>query len=419
MGAKVSRGALLATLAGNTLEFYDFITYTFFAVYLGRAFFPTDSELASLLLSVATFGIGFLTRPLGGVLIGAYADRAGRKPALLLTIVLMTVGTLGIVVTPAYATIGIAAPILLVIARLVQGLALGGEVGAASAVLLEAAPPGKRALYISLQSMSQGVATLAAGIVGLTLANILEPAQLASWGWRVAFAVGLLLVPAGLYLRRTLPETMATPKHTSTRAVLGSVLRNHRRELVLVVLATMCMTVSTYVLNFLTTYALTTLGMPASSALVAPLIIGIVTIAGALIGGPICERFGRKRTMIGSRILTIIVVIPAFLYVLHDRTALSLIVMITVLGLVTTPGAVAALTVMAEVFPEENRASGIALSYGLMVTIFGGTTQVAITWLIGVTGSPLAPAFYVVVTSVISMVAMSMLPETGDRLASS
>ncbi len=415
MAAKISRGALLATLAGNTLEFYDFITYTFFAVYVGRAFFPTDSAFASLLLSVATFGVGFLTRPLGGIWIGAYADRAGRKPALLLTIVLMTIGTLGLCATPSYASIGLAAPILLVVARLVQGIALGGEVGTASSVLVESAPPGQRALYMSLQSLSQGVATLGAGLVGITVALVLTPAQLASWGWRVAFAVGLLLVPVGFYLRRALPETLPSPTHSSAISVLGAVVREHRRELILVVLVTMCMTVSTYVLNFMTTYALTTLHMDASSALVAPIVVGAFTIIGALIGGPLCERFGRRRTMIVSRLIAIVIVIPAFLYVVHVRSVFSLAVMIAVLSLVMVPGAVAALTTMAEVFPAQTRAAGISLAYALTVTIFGATTQIVITWLIEVTGSPLAPAVYIIVTSLISIGAMMLMRETGDR----
>lgn len=415
MTTKTSRGAVIATLAGNTLEFYDFITYTFFAVYIGKAFFPTGSSFVSLLLSVATFGVGFLTRPLGGALIGAYADRAGRKPALLLTIVLMSIGTLGLTATPSYATIGVAAPVLLVIARLVQGLALGGEVGAASAVLLESAPRGKEALYMSLQSLSQGVASVLAGLVGLTLALALTPAELASWGWRVAFGAGLVLVPLGLYLRRVLPETSTGPTHASTGAVLGSVLKGHWREVVLVVMATMCMTVSTYVLNFMTTYALTSLALPPRAALVAPLAVGASTIAGALIGGPLCERFGRRPTMIWSRVVTVVVTVPAFVLLLHYPSTLSLIGTIVVLGLITVPGTVAALTVMAEVFPAANRAAGIAVTYALTVTIFGASTQVVITWLIDATGSPLAPAFYVVATSLISIAAMALLPETRGR----
>ncbi len=219
----VPRGAIIATLVGNTIEFYDFIAYAFFAVYIGKAFFPTNDPTASLLLSVATFGLGFLTRPLGAVMIGAYADRAGRKPALLLTVGLMSLGTLGLVATPSYASIGIAAPIILVLSRLAQGFALGGEVGPANAVLLECAPVKQRALYMSLQGASQGVANMAGGIVGLVVASALTRDQLASWGWRIPFAFVLLLIPVGVYMRRVLPETLPEPKHATAGASLRAV----------------------------------------------------------------------------------------------------------------------------------------------------------------------------------------------------
>ena len=412
MQSQLRRGALFATLAGNTLEFYDFLTYSFFAVYVGRAFFPTDSEFASLLLSVATFGIGFLTRPLGGIWIGAYADRAGRRPALLLTMVLMTVGTLGLVLTPPYASIGIAAPLILVVARLVQGIALGGEVGPASAVLVEGAPEGKRGLYMSLQSMSQGVAILAGGLVGLTLAQTLDADQLASWGWRAAFAVGLLLVPVGLYLRRALPETLSEPKHATAMAALRAVMTGHRRELVIVVMVTSCMTISSYVMTYMTTYAQTALGMPPTAAMAAPIANGVATILAALAGGVIADRFGRRRTMIVSRLLVVALQLPAFLYLVYSPTVTALVIVVVVLSLVGTPGAVAALTAMAEIFPTEIRGAGISLAYALTVTIFGATTQFVIAWLIGVTGSPYAPAIYVMVSSAISIGAMTMLRET-------
>lgn len=412
MASPIRRGALFATLAGNTLEFYDFLTYSFFAVYVGRAFFPTDSEFASLLLSVATFGIGFLTRPLGGIWIGAYADRAGRKPALLLTMVLMTAGTLGLVLTPSYATIGIAAPLILVVARLVQGIALGGEVGPASAVLVEGAPEGKRGLYMSLQSLSQGFAILAGGAVGLGLTSALDAEQLQSWGWRAAFALGLLLVPVGLYLRKTLPETLTERKHASAVAVLRHVLASHRRELVLVVLVTSASTIGTYVLTYMTTYAQTSLGMPPTAAMAAPLAQGAATIVFAPLGGLIADRFGRRRTVIVSRLLGLALQIPAFLYLSHSPTVFALVLTITVQTFIGLPGSVAALTTMAEVFPAEVRGAGISLAYALTVTIFGATTQFAIAWLIGVTGSPLAPAVYMMVASIISIGAMTMLRET-------
>src|SRR6266478_8599658 len=248
----LDRRGVVATVVGNALEFYDFLTYSFFAVYIGRAFFPTDSELASLLLSLATFGVGFFTRPLGGLLIGAYADRAGRRPALMLTISLMAVGTLGVAVTPSYAAIGIAAPVILVAARLVQGLALGGEVGPSTAVLLECSSPGRRGIYTSWQSASQGIAILAAGLVGVVLGAVLSPEQLADWGWRVAFALGLIIVPVGLYIRRRLPETLMRRPDTGTSAgVIRVVWNQHLGSMTLAILVIMCMTISVYVNNYM------------------------------------------------------------------------------------------------------------------------------------------------------------------------
>lgn len=404
MVPKVSRGAIVATLIGNTLEFYDFIAYTFFSVQIGHAFFPTGSSFASLLLSVATFGIGFLTRPLGGVWIGAYADRVGRKPALLLTIALMTIGTLGLVATPSYASIGIAAPIILVLSRLAQGFALGGEVGPANAVLVECAPPHQRALYISLQGMSQGVAILASGIVGMAVATSLTADQLASWGWRIPFVAGLALIPVGLYMRRALPETLPEPKHATAGAALGAVWSGHRREVVLIVLVTASSTILTYIGNYMTTYATVTLGMSATAGMVAPIATGLSTVIVAPIAGLLCERFGRRTVLLASRIATIAVIIPAFLYVSHERTMFSLVTSVIALNLVSLPASVAALTVMAEVFPSESRGAGISLTYALTVTIFGATTQFVVTWLLEVTGSPLSPAYYGIAASVLSVV---------------
>lgn len=410
----MGRGALIATLAGNTLEFYDFISYTFFAVYIGKTFFPTSSSFASLLLSVATFGVGFLTRPLGGMWIGALADRAGRKPALLLTIVLMTIGTLGLVATPGYATIGIAAPIVLVLSRLVQGVALGGEVGAASAVLIESAPPDQRAIYMSLQSMSQGVANLFAGVVGLSLTELLAPAQLASWGWRIAFAVGLVLVPIGFYMRRALPETLPEPKHTSAAGAIRAVWRDHRRELVLIVLVAMCITISAYVAAFMTTFAITSLHMTPAEGMIVPIALGLVTIVGSVVAGWVCERFGRKRTMIVSRLAVVVATIPLYMYLIEARSVTALVIVIVANGLLGAPSGVAAVTMMAELFPREIRGTSIAIAYGLTVTIFGATTQVVITWLIEVTGSLYAPGYYVMGAGLISVLAMTQLRETKD-----
>jgi MFS family permease len=410
MAPRLDRGAVAATVAGNALEFYDFLTYATFAVYIGRAFFPTGNAFASLLLTLATFGVGFVTRPLGGVLIGAYADRAGRRPALMLTISLMTVGTLGLAVTPSYASIGLAAPIILIIARLVQGLALGGEVGPSTAVLLECAPLHRRGSFVSWQSASQGIAVLAAGMVGFVLSNILDKAQLAAWGWRLPFALGLLIVPVGLYIRRRLPETLEAPGTRGGGAVLGLLWREHRRTLLLAILIIMCLTVSTYVDGYMTTYALTSLGMPVSKAMLATIANGAVMAVAAVYGGRLSDRYGRKPVMILPRLALLIAVVPAFMLLIAHTTPVTLVLVTALLTLLGTLSAASVLTALGEVFPNEVRSSGLAVSYALSVSVFGGSTQFIVAWLIGVTGNRVSPGYYVVITSIISLWAMFRLP---------
>ncbi len=410
---ELDRWAIAATVAGNALEFYDFLAYSFFAVYIGRAFFPTGQDFASLLLSLATFGVGFVTRPLGGVLIGTFADRAGRRPALMLTIGLMAVGTLAIAVTPSYASIGIAAPLILVIARLIQGLALGGEVGPSTAVLLECAPPGRRGLLTSWQSASQGIAILAAGAVGVMLAQVLTKDQLADWGWRVPFAVGIIIVPVGLYIRQRLPETLVAASASQTQAgVLSLIWRQHRRSLALVILIIMSLTISTYVNTYMTTFALTTLGLPASQAMWATLVGGVIVALGANWGGRLSDRFGRRPVMIVPRVVLMLLIYPAFVFLVHEKTLWALLSVTALLQLLTVASAAAVLAAMTEVFPNAVRSAGTAISYAVSVSVFGGTTQFVIAWLIGTTGDPLSPAYYVIATSLVSLWAMFKLPET-------
>jgi MFS family permease len=408
----LDRWAVAATVAGNALEFYDFLAYTTFAVYIGKAFFPTRTEFASLLLSLATFGVGFFTRPLGGLLIGAFGDRAGRRPALMLTIGLMAVGTLAVAVTPPYAQIGIAAPVILVAARLIQGLALGGEVGPSTAVLLECAPPGRRGAYTSWQSGSQGIAILACGLVGVGLGATLSRDQLSDWGWRVPFALGLIIVPVGLYIRRRLPETLLAQGTRRGADVLRFVWQGHRRSLLLAILIIMCLTITTYVINYLTTYALTSLGLPASKAMLSTLTQGALLAGGAFWSGHLSDRFGRRPVMIWSRIAVVLMVYPAFLFLVGEKTAWALVLVTALLSVPQLMGAVAALAAVTEIFPNEVRCSGLAVAYAVSVSVFGGTTQFVIAWLIGTTGDPLSPAYYVIVTSLISLWAMFQLPET-------
>jgi MFS family permease len=393
---------VVATVAGNALEFYDFLTYSFFAVYIGRAFFPAGSELATLLLSVATFGIGFLTRPLGGLVIGSYADRAGRKPALLLTFGLMTIGTLAIVVTPTYARIGVAAPLILVVARLLQGLALGGEMGPAMSAILEGAPPHRRGLYTSFLAASQGTAIFAAGLGGLALSVVVSKEQLADWGWRVPFALGLLIVPVGAYIRRSLPETLHAPAQRGGVEVLRLVWRDHRRAIALTTMVIMTLTI---------------LGLPPEVAMLSPLVLGVTNVGCAIWGGRLADRYDRRKLMIGSLLATMVGIYPAFLLLVTVKTAWALVFVTMLVPVLLAPGSVALLVTMGDMFPNEVRSSGISITYALAVTVFGGTTQFVITWLIGVTGNPLSPAWYVIASSAVSVWAVLRLPIAPPQIA--
>ena len=386
-----------ATVAGNAIEFYDFTTYAFFAVYIGKTFFPSNSPLTSLLLSVAVFGVGFVTRPLGGVLIGAFADRAGRKPAMLLTIGLITAGTMGLALTPSYESIGIAAPIIVVLCRLVQGLALGGEVGPATSYLIEIAPPGKRGLYGSWQLASQGVASLMAGIVG----------------------VALTLNPIAIFLRRHMPETLDHGHGAQSAPGAGSEklpaprIRDHARIIGLAVMMVMGTTVSTYVAIYMTTYAITTLKLSPVIGMTSTILVGLATWAGALLGGWLSDRYGRTPVLLWPRVALLVLTYPAFLLLIEYTSFFTLACVTSLLALLTAMTGSASLVTIPEHFPSHVRALGLSIAYAVGVTVFGGTTQFVITWLIAATGNPAAPALYVVVTSLITLVAILKMRETG------
>ena len=404
-----------ATVAGNALEFYDFVTYAFFAVAIGKTFFPVGSDLGSLLASVAVFGVGFVSRPLGGVLIGAYADRAGRKPALLLTIVLITFGTLGLALTPSFASIGYAAPVIVVLCRLVQGLALGGEVGPSSAFLIEAAPSAQRGRYASWQTTSQGVAILVAGLFGLLVTAAMPPADLLAWGWRLPFVVGLLLVPLAFYLRRAMPETLhEAPISAVNTGMVG--LARQRRLIGLSILLILGGTVSTYVSGYMTTYATATLKLPPLVAMSATAMVGLTTVGFGLAGGWLCDRYGRKPVMLWPRLLTALLILPAFGLLIERPSLVSLLAVTGFFTALNAASAAATLTAIPELLPRGIRATGMAIAYAVGVTLFGGTTQFIITWLIGATGNPAAPAWYVAGTSVITLLAMAAMPESRDRV---
>lgn len=416
---------IAAITVGNGLEFFDFSIYTYFAAIIGRQFFPSSSEWASLMMSLATFGVGFLMRPLGGIVMGQYADRRGRKPAMTLTLWLMALGSAVFIVAPTYAQIGLAAPALMILGRMIQGFAVGGEVGASTSMLLEYADDKTRGFYSSWQLFSQSLSTLVGSGVGLLLTYTLSSQQLESWGWRLPFVLGLLLVPIGNYIRRFLDETgevEAVPasvgkgggKHAP--GALAEIVRAHRKPLLLGTAIVIGGTSANYiVMHYITTYAKAILHMPFSLALWGSWLAGLLQLLLCAPAGILADRFGRKPVATWSRLALIVLVFPAFMLMDAMRNGVGLLGAVTVMVVPMVFTSISSIVMMSELFPRRVRATGLALCYGLGVSIFGGFSQFIATWLVKVTGSNLGPAWYVIGTGVVSLVAIAMTPETAGR----
>ena len=408
----ITRGQITAAVMGNALEFYDFTTYALFAVQIGHTFFPNKSPFENLMLSLMTFGVGFVGRPLGAILLGRYGDRAGRRPAMLLSFGLMGFGLLGLVLTPSYAMIGVAAPVLLVVFRLIQGFALGGEVGPTTAFLIEAAPLHQRGLIGSWQSASQAVASLVGATVALGMTSVLSAGQMESFGWRIAFGLGVLVIPLGFYLRRALPETLHRKEEVQDIHPTGTGAFSHARPLLLGLAMIMSFTTSTYVLLYMTTFATQTLHMTPAHAFGASVSNGACGLIFALLGGALSDRFGRKPVMITARTLFLLAIYPAFYLIVKNHDPVTLIVATGVLSMFSSTSVGVALVALTESLRKDVRSTGMAIVYAVGVAVFGGIVQPAVTWVIKATGSPMAPAWYMMGAAVVGIAAMILMKET-------
>jgi MFS family permease len=404
---RLTRSQIASVAAGNALEFYDFVTYAFFATQIGRALFPGDAT-SKLLLSLATFGVGFLTRPLGGLLIGRMADRRGRKPAMILTFSMMGIAMTGLALTPSYAVAGMAAPLIAVFFRLLQGFALGGEVGPNIAYLMEAAPPGRRGLYISLNFATADLAVMIAGLIGFGLASVLSGPQLDAWGWRVAFLVGASIVPLGLRLRRTLVETLPASSEADKATTPN-------RMIILLAAAGLFIiagaTISNYTLEYLTTYAQSTLHMAVPTAFAATIILGVIGVFGDLAGGWLADRFGPKRVLVGPWMLLIVLIVPVFHILNQTRTASALLASTAILTLFHILGSTPAVLLFVQALPARVRAGATGIVYALAIAFFGGTTQLFETLLIRWTNNPVAPGWYMMAAVIVALAGALLIPE--------
>ncbi|MEO7786452.1 MAG: MFS transporter [Sphingomicrobium sp.] len=410
LSAAETRKAVTAASVGNALEFYDFVTFAFFAIQIGRTFFPAGSQYLSLMGALATFGAGFITRPIGAYVLGGYADRVGRKPAMLFSMTLMGVAIAVLALTPSFATIGIAAPIIAIGARLAQGFALGGEVGSATSYMMEAATPEKRGFMISWQSATQSIAGVFGALVGIILANVLTTGQIDSFGWRIALLIGVVIVPFGLMVRRSLPETL---HHDDPVERDPAAYRAYKKVIVLGFLIIAQGTITSYIFKYMATYGQAELHLSTTVSMIAQFGNEFAGLVAVLIGGYWCDRIGRRPVMIWPQLLFTLSIIPCFLWLTHAGSGTSFLISNVILSLLSNAQYGSAYAAILESIPRRLRARVFALVYSVPVAVFGGTTQLVITWLLHVTGSSMSIAWYLLGISVIGCVAMLAMPETA------
>jgi MFS transporter, MHS family, proline/betaine transporter len=404
---KNARRAVVAAAIGNGLEWFDLIVYGTFAVTISKLFFPTTSETASLLLTFASFGVSFIMRPLGGIIIGRYADRAGRKAGMMVSILIMFIGTLLIVLAPTAVAIGITASILVLAARLLQGFATGGEFGTATAYLIEYAPA-RKAFYASWQVATQGTGILLAGIFGFVLNTYLSVQSLESWGWRLPFIFALAIGPVGWYIRSKMqetPEFMATER---SEAPLKETLIGNGGRLWAIVGVVSLGSVGVYIALFMPTYAIVNLGMPKTAAFVSTLIFGVVMSIGSPFIGMLADKAGPARVMTWAAVGTILVGIPAFLMLMAAPALPMMILVELILSVLATAYFAPLPAIMSSMFPARIRSTGLSLGYNIGVTVFGGFAPFILTWLIDSTGSLLVPGYYLVAIAVIATVSLAI-----------
>ncbi|GGF05166.1 MFS transporter [Aliidongia dinghuensis] len=418
----VSKAQIItATTLGTALEFYDFTVYSYFAITIGKLFFPAETPVNQMLLSIGVFGVGFVVRPLGGVIIGAYADRAGRKKAMVLTILLMALGCALISFVPPFAVIGVAAPVIVLLARLVQGFAAGGEFGPGTTLLIECAGDRDRAFFASWNFAAQALG-LALGASAATLLSWALPKEaLDTWGWRIPFAVGILAAPAGMLIRRRLEETLdaRTARASAKSGAVRAVLTTHIALTILGTFAELGGSVSVYVTAFfLPSYATRELGLSAATGVSSGVVGAIALFVSAPLMGLAADRFTRKRVLVTCRVAMLVLVYPAFLWLTRQPTPFALYAVSAGLAVLVSGQIVPVLVMLPEIFPKAVRATGIALTYVVSASIFGGFSPFIATWLVAETGDKLAPALYVAAACLLSLVPIRWLTDhTGQRLA--
>jgi MHS family proline/betaine transporter-like MFS transporter len=411
--------AVIAASIGNMLEWYDFTVYAAFAIYIAHNFFPSNDPSVDLLKTFLAFGVGFVVRPIGAILIGLYGDRAGRKAALTMTILMMAGGTLVIAVSPVYAVIGFGAPVLLLAGRVLQGFSAGGEVGGAAAFLVENAGPDKKGIYASWLQASMGMSNILGALVALSVTSLLAPEQVMAWGWRIPFAIGLLIAPVGLFLRKTLHETPAFEAEQARQKAeaqppespLVVIFRDFWRQLLIGLGFSILWAVAVYTLMiFGPVYVQDAFHFTPPEAFRATFIGNFFLVGGCFASGTLSDRIGRRKMLTIGAALLLLAVLPLYMWLRASPTPGTLIVVQTAFCILVGGFVGVAPAALSELFPTGVRSTGMSLVYNTAITVFGGFAPALLTDITHRgTQLVLAPAWYVMTAALLALVTLPYL----------
>jgi MHS family citrate/tricarballylate:H+ symporter-like MFS transporter len=404
--------AILRATSGNFLEQFDFFLFGFYASYIAKVFFPSENETAALLNAFGVFWLGALMRPVGAIVLGAYIDRIGRRKGLIVTLAIMAVGTVTIAVCPAYASIGIAAPIIVLIGRLLQGFSAGVELGGVSVYLAEISTPGNRGFYTSFQSASQQVAIFVAAIIGYALNEMMPAATIAEWGWRIPFFIGCLIIPFIFFLRRTLEETpafLAMKKHPTTSEVFSSAAANWK----IIVLGMMLAAMTTVTFYFVTVYTPTfgknVLKLSTQDSLLVTLMVAVTNFIWNPVGGAVSDRIGRKPVLLAIAGLSFLTAYPALLWLTAAPTFGKMLAVELMFSFYFGVYSGTMLGALVEVVPAHVRTTCFSLAFALAAALFGTFTPFASTWLIEHTGDRASPGFWLMCAAASGIIAAATI----------
>jgi MFS transporter, MHS family, proline/betaine transporter len=416
---KSASGALqiAAATVGNALEWFDILVYAYFATTIAGVFFPNSNPVVSLLLTFGSFGLSYLARPVGAVILGAYADRKGRKAALTLSLWLMVIGTAVLALMPSYASIGLIAPVAVFGARLLQGFAVAGEFGSSTAFMIEHSTH-RKAFFSSWQFSGQNMAKLLAALFGIGLTTTLNAQQLHSWGWRIPFLFGLLVGPVGIYIRRRVDETAEFLESTHTRTPVREVFATEKIGLLLGAGIVAVGTAATYFSIYMPTYATTRLHLPPADGYIVVMALALIGIVFCPVAGHFADRAGFTRMMLTAAIVMLLSSYPLFLFITRRPGLPTLMAGLVYDALVQAAYVSALPAVMANLFPARTRVTGLSLSYNLGVTVFGGFAPAVFTWLTEVTHNNTSPSFYIMATALVSITALVTVHRYGSAKAS-